>query len=316
MTRYIVSRLIQSAVLLFLVSVMTFGLIHAAPGGPSAVMVDQKLPAAVIKEMRHNLGLDQPVPVQYVKWVRALLHGDFGVSYTDSRPVTWDIRDRLPNTLILAGTSFFVSLLIAIPLGIYSARRSHTLVDDVISGTTFIGLSIPVFWFGILLIIIFSVKLHWLPSAGMYTTNKPHTLLDLFKHLLMPALVLAVPNLSTFTRYVRASVLETLNQDYVRTARAKGLGQTAVTYHHVLRNALIPIITIVGLTLPVVIAGASVTETVFGWPGMGRLAVDSAFTRDYPVIMGITILVAAAVIVINLLTDLAYLLIDPRVRLQ
>ena len=316
MARYIVSRLAQSVLLLFLVSVITFLLIHAAPGGPSAVMVDQKLPAAVIKQMRANLGLDQPIPVQYAKWIKAIAHGDFGVSYTDSRPVTADIGDRLPNTLILAGTSFFFSLLVAIPLGIYSARRSHTFIDDFISGTTFIGLSIPVFWFGILLIIIFSVKLHWLPSAGMYTTNQPHTLLDLFKHLLMPALVLAVPNLSTFTRFVRASVLETLNQDYVRTARAKGLSQTAVTYRHVLRNALIPIITIVGLTLPVVVAGASVTESVFGWPGMGRLAVDAAFTRDYPVIMGITILVAAAVILINLLTDLAYVAIDPRVRLR
>jgi peptide/nickel transport system permease protein len=316
MGRYIVGRVLQAVVLLILVTVITFGLIHAAPGGPSAVMADTKLPAAQLQRMRANLGLDKPVPVQYAKWLEALARGDFGVSYTDNRPVTQEIGNRLPNTLLLAGASFVLALLISIPLGIYSARRAHTVLDDVISGASFVGLSIPVFWFGIVLIIIFSVKLRWLPSSGMYTSNQPHSLTDLVKHMAMPTVVLAVPNLATFTRYVRASVLEAMSQDYVRTARAKGLTETTVTYRHVLRNALMPIVTIVGLTLPVVVAGAAVTESVFGWPGMGRLAVDAAFTRDYPVVMGITVLVAAAVIVINLLTDLAYLVIDPRVRLQ
>jgi peptide/nickel transport system permease protein len=315
MGKYVIVRLLQSAILLVLVTIITFLLIHAAPGGPSAVMADTRLPAAQLQRMRANLGLDQPVPVQYAKWVAALIQGDFGISYTANRPVLREIGDRLPNTLILAGTAFTAALVLSIPLGIYSARRTHTAVDTIISGATFVGLSIPVFWFGIVLIIVFSVAFHLLPSSGMYTTNQPHSFIDLIKHLIMPALVLAVPNLAVFTRFVRASVLEALSQDYVRTARAKGLTETAVTYRHVLRNALIPIITVFGLTLPVIVAGASVTETVFGWPGMGRLAVDAAFTRDYPVIMGITVLVASAVIVINLLTDLVYLLIDPRVRL-
>jgi peptide/nickel transport system permease protein len=315
MGRYVVIRLVQSIVLLFLVTIIAFTLIHLAPGGPTAIMTDQRLPKAEIDRMRANLGLDQPLPVQYVKWINQLIRGDFGISYNDNRPVLDSIRQRVPNTLILAGTAFFMSLLLSLPIGIYSARRAHSVADNVVSGATFIGLSIPVFWFGIVLIIVFSVKLHWLPSSGMYTTNRPHSIFDLLKHLLMPAVVLALPNLSTFTRYVRASVLDTLRQDYVRTARAKGLGDQAVTYRHVLRNALIPIITIIGLTLPVVIAGASVTESVFGWPGMGRLAVDAAFTRDYPTIMAIVVLVAAAVILINLLTDLAYVVVDPRVRL-
>jgi len=316
MTRYVLGRLVQSVVLLLIVTVIVFGLIHAAPGGPSAVMADQKLPAAQLARMRANLGLDQPIPVQYVKWVTALARGDFGISYTDNRSVLSEIGARLPNTLILAGTAFVLSLIISIPLGIYSANRARSAADNVVSAASFIGLAIPVFWFGIVLIIVFSVKLHWLPSSGMYTTNGPQTLPDLAKHLIMPALVLATPNIATFTRYVRASVLEVLRQDYVRTARAKGLAESNVVYRHVLRNALVPIITIIGVTLPVIIAGAAITESVFGWPGMGRLAVDAAFTRDYPMVMGITVLVAAFVILINLLTDLAYMLVDPRVRLQ
>lgn len=316
MARYIVGRLIQSAILLVLVTIIVFGLIHAAPGGPSAVMADTKLPAAQIARMRANLGLDEPIPIQYLKWVEAISKGDLGLSYTDNRPVLSEIRQRFPNTLILAGTSFILSLIVSIPLGIYSANRARSAADNIVSAMSFVGLAIPVFWFGIVLIIIFSVKLHWLPSSGMYTTNKGSTFPDLLKHLIMPAIVLATPTIAQFTRFVRASMLEVMSQDYVRTARAKGLAESRVTYLHVLRNALVPIITIVGLSLPIVVAGAAVTESVFGWPGMGRLAVDAAFTRDYPVVMGITVLVAAFVILINLITDLAYMLVDPRVRLK
>jgi len=316
MTRYIVSRLVQSAVLLVLVTIIVFGLIHSAPGGPSAVMADTKLPAAQVARMRANLGLDQPVPIQYLKWIRALAKGDFGLSYTDNRSVLSEIEQRLPNTLILAGTSFILALIISIPLGIYSAQRARSAADNIVSAGSFIGLAIPVFWFGIVMIIIFSVKLHWLPSSGMYTTNKPASLPDLLKHLIMPAIVLATPTVAQLTRFVRASMLEVMSQDYVRTARSKGLSETRVIYLHVLRNALVPIITIIGILLQVVVAGAAITESVFGWPGMGRLAVDAAFTRDYPVVMGITVLVAAFVILINLVTDLAYMLVDPRVRLQ
>lgn len=316
MGRYIVSRLIQAAVVLVLVTVITFSLIHLAPGGPSAVLTDAKLPPEQIAQQRANLGLDKPVYVQFLRWANGLVHGDFGISYTDERTVVSEIGQRLPNTLILAGTAFLLSLIVSIPIGIYTAQRARSIPDHIVSGISFIGLSTPVFWFGIVLIIIFSVQLHWLPASGMRTINAPDSLPDLLKHLIMPALVLAMPTTAQFSRFVRASVLETLNQDYVRTARAKGLAPSIVTYRHVLRNALMPVVTIIGLTLPVVVTGAALTETVFGWPGMGRLAVDAASTRDYPVIMGVTVLVAAAVILINLLTDLMYMAIDPRVRLR
>ena len=316
MGRYIVSRLIQAAVVLVLVTAITFSLIHLAPGGPSAVLTDAKLPPEQIAQQRANLGLDKPVYVQFLRWANGLVHGDFGISYTDERTVISEIGQRLPNTLILAGTAFLLSLIVSIPIGIYTAQRARSIPDHIVSGISFIGLSTPVFWFGIVLIIIFSVQLHWLPASGMRTINAPDSLPDLLKHLIMPALVLAMPTTAQFSRFVRASVLETLNQDYVRTARAKGLAPSIVTYRHVLRNALMPVVTIIGLTLPVVVTGAALTETVFGWPGMGRLAVDAASTRDYPVIMGVTVLVAAAVILINLLTDLMYMAIDPRVRLR
>jgi peptide/nickel transport system permease protein len=315
-SRYIISRLIQAAVVLVLVTIITFSLIHLAPGGPSAVLTDARLPPELIARQRANLGLDQPVYVQYFKWAGGLLRGNLGISYTDQRTVGSEIRQRLPNTLILAGTAFLLALLVSIPVGIYTAQRARSFPDHLISGLSFIGLSTPVFWFGIVLIIIFSVQLHWLPASGMRTINESSSPLDLIKHLIMPALVLSMPTMAQFSRFVRASVLETLNQDYVRTARAKGLANSIVTYRHVLRNALMPVVTIIGLTLPVVVTGAAITESVFGWPGLGRLAGDAAFTRDYPVIMGVTVLVAAAVIAINLLTDLLYMVIDPRVRLR
>jgi peptide/nickel transport system permease protein len=314
--RYIISRLIQAAVVLILVSIITFGLIHLAPGGPSAVLTDARLPRELIAQQRANLGLDKPIYIQYFKWAGGLLRGDFGVSYTDERTVLSEIRQRLPNTLILAGTAFVLALLVAIPVGIFTAQRARSVPDHIVSGLSFIGLSTPVIWFGIVLIILFSVRFHILPPSGMRTINEPNSLPDLLKHLIMPALVLSMPTMAQFSRFVRASMLETLNQDYVRTARAKGLTARVVTYRHVLRNALMPVVTIIGLTLPVVVTGAAITESVFGWPGMGRLAVDAAFTRDYPVVMGVTVLVAAAVILINLLTDLLYMAIDPRVRLR
>ena len=316
MGRYVLGRLAQAAVLLVLVTIIVFGLIHLAPGGPGAVMADNRLPAADIARMRANMGLDQPLPVQYLKWAKGLLTGDFGISYTDSRPVLGSVLQRVPNTLILAGTSFMLAVLVAVPVGVLTGARAHSGLDNLISAITFVALALPVFWVGIIFVIVFSVSLHWLPSSGMRTINQPHSVADLLKHLIMPAIVLALPTMAVFIRFVRVSIVETLQHDYVRTARAKGLTGRAVMYRHVLRNALLPIITIIGINLPLVITGAAVTESVFGWPGMGRLAVDSATTRDYPVVMAVTVLVAFAVIVINLLTDLIYVMVDPRVRLR
>ena len=316
MGRYVLGRLAQSVVLLILVTIIVFGLIHAAPGGPGAVMADNRLPAADIARMRANLGLDESLPVQYLKWGTGLLTGDFGISYADSRPVLGLVLQRVPNTLILAGTAFLLALLVAIPVGVLTGAKAHSRLDNLISAVTFVVMSLPVFWVGIIFVIIFSIALHLLPSSGMYTINQSRSPLDLLKHLVMPAIVLSLPTMAVFTRYVRVSILETMQNDYVRTARAKGLTPSAVMYRHVLRTALLPIITIIGINLPIVIAGAAVTESVFGWPGMGRLAVDSATTRDYPVVMAVTVLVAAMVIVVNLCTDLLYVVVDPRVRLR
>lgn len=316
MGRYVLGRLGQSAVLLVLVTIIVFGLIHAAPGGPGAVLADNRLPAADIARMRANLGLDESLPVQYLKWAKGLLSGDFGISYADSRPVLDLVLQRVPNTLILAGTAFLFALLIAIPVGVLTGARAHSRLDNAISAVTFVAMALPVFWVGIIFVIVFSITLHLLPSSGMYTINQTRALPDLLRHLVMPAFVLSLPTMAVFTRFVRVSILETMQHDYVRTARAKGLTPGAVMYRHVLRTALPPIITIVGINLPIVIAGAAVTESVFGWPGMGRLAVDSATTRDYPVVMAVTVLVAAMVIIVNLCTDLLYVVVDPRVRLR
>ena len=316
MGRYVLGRLGQSAILLVLVTIIVFGLIHAAPGGPGAVMADNRLPAADIARMRANLGLDESLPVQYLKWAKGLLSGDFGISYADSRPVLDLVLQRVPNTLILAGTAFLIALLVAIPVGVLTGARAHSRLDNAISAVTFVTMALPVFWVGIIFVIVFSITLHLLPSSGMYTINQTRALPDLLRHLVMPAFVLSLPTMAVFTRFVRVSILETMQHDYVRTARAKGLTPGAVMYRHVLRTALLPIITIVGINLPIVIAGAAVTESVFGWPGMGRLAVDSATTRDYPVVMAVTVLVAAMVIIVNLCTDLLYVVVDPRVRLR
>lgn len=316
MGRYLLRGLLQAVVLVILVSIVVFGLIHAAPGGPGAVMADDRLSPAEIERMRSNLGLDKPLPVQYLQWAKNLLSGDFGISYADGRPVLGTIQQRVPNTLILAGTAFLLALLVAIPIGVITGARAHSKLDNIISGVTFVAMSVPVFWVGIIGIILFSVTWHWLPSSGMYTINQGKSLSDLLKHLVMPAVVLSLPTMAMFTRFVRVSVVETLQRDYVRTARAKGLSPRAVMYRHVLRTALMPIITIVGLNLPAVVTGAAVTESVFGWPGMGRLVVDSATTRDYPTVMAVTVLVACTVVVINLLTDLLYAVVDPRVTLR
>lgn len=316
MGRYLLRGVAQSSVLLIIVTIIVFSLIHAAPGGPGAVMTDQRLSAEDIARMRANLGLDAPLPVQYWRWASGIVTGDFGISYSDGRPVIDTIAQRIPNTLILAGTSFVLAILVAIPIGVLMGAHPHGKFDQVLSGVSFVAMSVPVFWMGILAIILFSVRLGWLPSSGMYTINEGKQIGDLLRHLVMPAIVLSLPSMAIFTRYVRVSVLETAQNEYVRTARAKGLKSNTILYRHVLRNALMPIVTIIGISLPTVVTGAAVTESVFGWPGMGRLAVDSAATRDYPVVMAITLIVAFLVVVINLLTDLLYAVIDPRVILK
>jgi len=314
MQRYVLSRLAQSVALLVVVSMLTFGLIHAAPGGP-AILLAPEMTAEQIRQAERSLGLDQPLPGQYVRWLANVLGGRLGVSLGQGLPVAQLILARLPATLELVGTGLLLSVVVGILIGVVSALRRYSIVDHLGTGVAFFGMSVPVFWLGLMLIIAFSIGLHLLPSSGAYTLGAPPSLRDRLAHLALPATVLAMANLAQITRYTRSSMLEVLSADFLRTARAKGVSDRSVVYRHALRNALIPIVTVVALAIPRLIGGVAITESVFAWPGMGQLAVDSALQRDYPMIMGLTLAVSAVVVAVNFLTDLSYLLLDPRVEL-
>ncbi len=314
MAGYLLRRLFQAAVLLWVVSLVTFVLIHAAPGGP-AMLQNPDLSRDQIAQFRANLGLDDPVPVQYLRWLRAALHGDLGRSYNTVESVGRLLATRLPNTLLLTGIALGLSLAAAIPLGVACATRRNTAFDRIIAGTAFLGISTPVFWLAIVLLIVFSVQLRALPAGGMYQVGAAFSLGDRIRHLLMPVFVLTIANLAETTRYTRSAMIGALGEDYVRTAHAKGLSGPIVLFRHALRNALIPVLTIVGVYLPRAVSATAITETVFAWPGIGQLAVQSTLSRDYPVLVGVTLAVAVFAIGGSLLTDLAYGLVDPRIRL-
>jgi peptide/nickel transport system permease protein len=313
--RYVLRRLAQGVAVLFVVSVVVFAIVHAAPGGP-ALLNNPDIDPKQAREMAEALGLHDPIPVQYARWLGNALRGNLGRSYQHSVGTAELVWGRVPATLLLSGTALALAVAAAIPLGMLSAVRRYTWVDYVATLAAFCGVSIPVFWLGILMIILFSVTLGWLPSSGMLTVGAPFTLGDLVLHLIMPAVVLATFPLAQLTRYVRSSMVDVLAQDFVRTARAKGLAERQVLGRHALRNALIPMITVLGVLTPRLLGGAVITETIFAWPGLGRLAVEAAITRDYPVIMGATLLVSVLVVFSNLLTDLLYVVIDPRISLR
>ena len=315
MRGYVLRRLVQGVVLLVVVSAVVFTIVHAAPGGP-ALLIHPDMDPTQVKAMEKQLGLDDPIPVQYGRWIGNAVRGNLGTSYQHSLPTLELLRERVPNTLLLSGVALALAVLLAIPLGTISAVYRYSSLDYAATVTAFVGVSIPVFWLAILLIILFSVTLGWLPSAGMRTVGVPASSGDLLRHLIMPSLVLATFPLAQLMRYVRSNMVDVLAQDYVRTARAKGLTEMATLRRHALRNALIPMVTVLGVLTPRLLGGAVITETVFAWPGLGRLAVEAAITRDYPVIMGATLLVAALVILCNLITDLLYVVIDPRIALR
>lgn len=293
---------------------MTFLLVNLAPGGPSSVMRMDATPeqrAALTK----RLGLDQPLPVRYVEWLTGALRGDLGTSLSSNEPVAFRIGQRLPNTLLLSAVALATSILLGIPMGVLAALRRNTLPDFVIAVVSIIGVSIPAFWLGIMLILALSVNMHWLPSSGLSTMGNEADPTDRLQHLIMPALVLSTTVLPYVVRFTRSALLEELHQDYVRTATAKGLSRLHVVYGHALRNALVPVVSIIGTLGPRLVGGAVVTEAVFGWPGMGRLAIEAANGRDYPLIVAITVVVAGVVVLSSLLVDLAYTWLDPRIRL-
>lgn len=315
MGRYLANRLVQSIVLVVFVSMLTFVLIHAAPGGP-AVLLAPDMAKEQIEQARQALGLDDPIVVQYGRWARLVLRGNLGTSYSQGLPVTDLLLRRMPETLTLVFTGLALAVIAGCVIGIVSAKKQYSLLDKLATGFCFFGMSVPVFWLGLMLIIFFSINLKVLPSAGSATLGAPPSVGDRLRHLVLPAVVLATANLAQIARYTRSSMLEVLNADYLRTARAKGVRESLVLSRHALRNALIPIVTVVALMIPRLVSGVAITESVFAWPGMGSLAVDSAVQRDYPVVMGITLMVSALVVVTNFLTDLSYLILDPRVKLK
>jgi len=310
---YLARRLAHSIVVLSLISVATFLIVHLSPGGPEVLFAGDLPPSERVHIIR-NLGLDQPLHVQLARWFSAVLRGDFGRSFNQQRPVLDMIAERLPATVVLALASLIVAIVVGVPLGVAAARRPNSWVDYSATGISVLGVSTPSFWLGIILILLFSVRLRLLPSSGMVTVGAAFSLGDLLRHLLMPAFVLSLVYLAQIASYTRSSMLDVMHRDYVRTARAKGLREVAVLVRHVLRNSLMPVITVVGLLIPRLVGGAAITETIFSWPGMGRLAVEAAFKRDYPLIMGITVIFALAVIASNLAVDIVYGLVDPRVK--
>jgi peptide/nickel transport system permease protein len=300
-------------VLLF-VSAITFGLVNLAPGGPSSLM-RMDATAEQREALTPRLGLDQPVIVRYFQWLGGAVHGDLGVSLSSNEPVAQRIGQRLPNTLVLSAVALVFSILVGIPLGVLAALRRNSLPDFLTALVSVAGVSIPAFWLGIMLILAFSVNLNWLPSSGVSNAGNEGDIVDRLQHLVMPALVLSTTVLPYVVRFTRSALLDVLHQDYVRTATAKGLGRFNVVYGHALRNALVPVISIIGTLVPRLVGGAVVTEAVFGWPGMGRLALEAVNGRDYPLIVAVTVVVSAVVVVSSLLVDLAYTWLDPRIRI-
>jgi peptide/nickel transport system permease protein len=277
--------------------------------------MDPELDPETARQVEQNLGLDQPVHVQYLLWLSGLMHGELGHSLVSRRPVLSLVLERLPATLLLSAAALSLSIGVGITLGIIAARNYNSAVDHLATVGSFIGLAMPNFWFGIMLIFFFAVQLGWFPSSGMYSIGADFSLRDRIDHLVLPSLVLSTSALPQITRYMRSSMLEVLFQEYIRTARSKGLSEYRVMFSHALRNAIIPVLTIIGLLLPRLAGGAVIVETIFGWPGMGRLAVTSALNRDFPVILGVTLLISAFVVLSNLLVDILYAYIDPRIRL-
>lgn len=316
MTRFLLRRLAQSLLLLWLVSVIGFAVLHLAPGGPLAQFtLIPGMTTAQLKLIAHQMGLDRPLPVQYWEWFRRLLIGNWGRSYRDSQPVLDVIAAHIGPTLELMVSSTIIALLLGTWVGVLGAIRRYSVFDYLATVGAMIALSIPTFWFGLVVIYIFSVKLAWLPAGNLYTVGNG-SFLDYAVHLIAPSIVLALVTIAIWSRYLRASMLEVVNQDYIRTARAKGVPERVILFRHTIRNALLPMITIAGLQLPTLLSGALVTETVFTWPGMGRLFLDSIGYRDYPVVMGILMFSAVLVLLGNLVADLLYGAADPRIRLD
>ncbi len=313
MTAYVLRRLIESVPVLFLATVLIFLGLRLLPGDPALILAGQDATPETLQAIRQANGLDQPLPVQYVIWLKNVVHGDLGVSFFTRSPVSQLLGQRIPATLELGIAGMVLSVLLGIPTGIIAAVQSHRTPDWLVSAFNGLAVAVPGFWLGILSIILFSLILGWLPPGGRGDFLKDP--LGELKFLLLPAVTLALPFAAGLSRLVKGSMLEVLHDDYVRTARAKGVTENGVVWHHALRNALVPVATILGLQFGRLLGGAVITESVFSWPGIGRLIRDSIGNRDYAVVQACMLLLVVVFVVINLITDVTYGILDPRIRL-
>lgn len=319
MQRFIIRRLLQSVLLLFLLTVAFFLLVHAIPGGPEQAYFSPRQTAAQKHAIVVELGLDKPLPVQYVKWITAAMRGNFGRSYDSNLPVSVDIAPRIPNTILLFSVALGFALIMAVLLGVFSAVRQYSITDYIITVFAYFGISMPVFFFAEVLQVIFGVQLQILPVFGRSSPEIEgvtgfDAFVDLARHLILPALVLSLLFIAAWSRYLRAGMLDVLKQDYIRTARAKGLSSRVIFFSHALRNALIPLITVVALAFGSIFGGAFVTESIFSWPGLGSRFIDALNGRDYPIMLALLMLASTGVIVFNLIADILYGVADPRIR--
>jgi peptide/nickel transport system permease protein len=315
MGRYLIRRLLQTVPLLVGITVVIYALLRATPGGPLSLYAgDPSVTAEDLARLRQQLGLDEPWPQQYARWLANFVQGDWGWSLVTKRPVIEMIGERLPNTLLLMSCVFVTTMCLAIPIAIISAVRQYSLFDHLATTLALAGRSLPTFWIGLMLIMLFSVKLRWLPAGGMYTLGEPPSLADRLRYLVMPVATLAMFDAANYSRYLRSSLLDVIRQDYVRTAYAKGLRERTVIQRHAFKNAAIPLVTVIALDLPQLFSGALITETIFAWPGMGRLFWEAAGRVDYPVLMGIFTVATSLVLLFNLLADVVYAYLDPRIK--
>lgn len=315
MKKYVLKRGLIAIPTFIGITILVFGLCYMASGSPLELLLSNtNISEAEVLRQAEKLGLNEPVYIQYLSWMKNFLMGNLGVSYRTSGAVLPMIMNALWPTVILVFSSVLVACLISFPLGIQSARHQNGIWDNISSIFSFISTSTPSFFMALICLYFFSIQLGWLPIGGMYDSGKSESIVSLLRHLIMPSLVLGSTMIGSLIQYIRSSMLEVMREDYVRTARAKGLFERVVVVKHILRNSLIPVVTYLGMEIPMLMGGAVVTEQVFSWPGLGNLMLKSISARDYPVIMGVTIITAVAVLVFNLLTDLLYGVLDPRIR--
>ena len=317
MFRYILKRLLYAIPVFLGITFVIYTLINLAPGGPLSVLAASgEMSLSDLEALKISMGLDKPIVIRYFIWLGDLLHGDFGISYRTSQEVSLMISQRIMPSLMLTGTGILAAMLVGVPLGIISAYKPNSVWDHISTFISFIGASVPNFFLSLLLIYVLAVKLKWFPTSGMQSSGMSGNLLDLLHHLALPAFVCGIQPIGNYIKQTRSSVLEVLNEEYIKTARSKGLTNVVIVLKHAFRNALIPIVTTISLSIPFLIGGAVVTEQIFAWPGIGSLMITAITSRDYPVIMGVAVLICGVVLVADLILDVIYAALDPRIKFK